>query len=102
MKEPTVQVAFTAKMEDDGVVVYDHKVADDSMMEWAGWRWDGDIEEFLPDLVPMCSDLTLLSNPDLPEERAEQILRDFMDYIIKHRREAVAMAKAKRRELRGR
>lgn len=101
MSKRSIHVAFTATMEEDGAVTYTHKVADEGMMEWVGWKWDGDAGEYLPDLVPMCGDLTLLSDPDLPDERADAILRDFFEYIRTNRKEAAAMARAKRREMRG-
>lgn len=101
IKAPKIQAAFTARFEQDGAVVYDHTVADEGMMEFVGWKWDAEIEEHLPDLVPMYSDLTLLTDPDLPDEVADRVLRDFFEYIRAHRKEAAAMARQRRKQVYG-
>lgn len=92
MKPPTSsKIAYTMRMDEDGVLDCNHCVTDGfGLMQWDGMQWDEELKRHIPSLTPMYSDLTLLSNPNLPDAEAEAILREFFQYILKTRREAVA------------
>lgn len=93
------RIAFTCTLEEDGAIAHDYRITDAlGLMQWDGWLWDDDARRHVPNLTPMYSDLTLLSDPDLPDERAEAILKDFFDFILANRRQAVAYARAERRK----
>lgn len=93
------KVAFTLTMEEDGAINCGYTVTDSfGLMQWDGVQWDEASQRHIPSLTPMYSDLTLLSNPDLPDSEAEAIMRRFFDYIISTRREATKAAQEMRRK----